>query len=113
MAVRAFIKRFNKKLYDSNDLNETNWSRWYFPLINTDKSLKELDTYMQDCLHYTASETHTKARYNYRYEQMKALGYRNLVNEWTAANTPRRCMAFWRTKSVSSVQSVEKTEFII
>lgn len=82
MAVRAFIKRFNKKLYDSNDPNETNWSRWYFPLINTDKSLKELDAYMQDCLRYTASETHTKARYNYRYGQMKALGYRSLVNEW-------------------------------
>lgn len=82
MAVRAFIKRFNKKLYDSNDPNETNWSRWYFPLINTDTSLKELDAYMQDCLRYTASETHTKARFNYRYEQMKALGYRSLVNEW-------------------------------
>lgn len=82
MAVRAFIKRFNRKLYDSNDPNETNWSRWYFPLINTDKSLKELDAYMQDCLRYTASETHTKARFNYRYEQMKALGYRSLVNEW-------------------------------
>ena len=82
MAVRAFIKRFNRKLYDSNDPNETNWSRWYFPLINTDKSLKELDAYMHDCLRYTASETHTKARFNYRYEQMKALGYRSLVNEW-------------------------------
>ena len=82
MAVRAFIKRFNKKLYDSDDPNETNWSRWYFPLINTDKSLKELDAYMQECLRYTASETHTKARFNYRYAQMKALGYRSLVNEW-------------------------------
>ena len=82
MAVRAFIKRFNKKLYDSDSPNETNWSRWYFPVINTDKSLKEIDTYMQDCLRYTASETHTKARFNYRYEQMKALGYRSLVNEW-------------------------------
>ena len=82
MAVRAFIKRFNKKLYDSNAPNETNWSRWYFPLINTDKSLKEIDAYMQECLRYTASETHTKARFNYRYTQMKALGYRCLVNEW-------------------------------
>ena len=82
MAVRAFIKRFNKKLYDSDDPNETNWSRWYFPVINTDKSLKELDAYMQDCLRYTASETHTKARFNYRYTQMKTLGYRSLVNEW-------------------------------
>jgi hypothetical protein len=82
MAVRAFIKRFNKKLYDSDDPNETNWSRWYFPVINTDRSLKEIDAYMQECLRYTASETHTKARFNYRYAQMKALGYRSLVNEW-------------------------------
>ena len=82
MAVRAFIKRFNRKLYDSDDPNETNWSRWYFPVINTDRSLKEIDAYMQECLRYTASETHTKARFNYRYSQMKALGYRCLVNEW-------------------------------
>ena len=52
------------------------------PVINTDKSLKEIDAYMQDCLRYTANETHTKARFNYRYEQMKALGYRSLVNKW-------------------------------
>ena len=82
MAVRAFIKRFNKKLYDSDDPNETNWSRWYFPVINTDKSLKEIDAYMQECLRYTAVEKHTKARFNFRYAQKKALGYRSLVNEW-------------------------------
>lgn len=82
MAVRAFIKRFNRKLYDSNDPNETNWSRWYFPVINTDSSLREIDSYMQDCLRYTACEKHTKARFKYRYDQMKALGYRSLVNEW-------------------------------
>ena len=82
MAVRAFIKRFNRKLYHSDDPNETNWSRWYFSVINTDKSLKEIDAYIQDCLRYTASETHTKARFNNRYEQLKALGYRSLVNVW-------------------------------
>ena len=60
MGVRAFIKRFNRKLYDSDAPNETNWSRWYFPVINTDKSLKELDTYMQECLRYTASKTHKR-----------------------------------------------------
>ena len=51
-------------------------------MINTDKSLKELDTYMQECLRDTASETHTNARFNCRYEQMKALGYHSLVSEW-------------------------------
>ena len=51
-------------------------------MINTDKSLKELDTYMQECQRDTASETHTNARFNYRYSQMKAVGYRSLVDKW-------------------------------
>ena len=61
MAVRAFIKYFNRKLYTSESASEVNWSWWYFPLITTDRSLKQIDAYMQDCLRYTASETHTKA----------------------------------------------------
>ena len=82
MAVRAFVKHFNKRLYTSEDPHEINWSRWYFPLINTDKSLKEIDAYMQDCIRYIATETRTKSRFNFRYEQMKSLGYRSLVHEW-------------------------------
>lgn len=82
MAVRAFIKHFNRRLYTSEDPHEINWSRWYFPLINTDKSLKVIDAYMQDCIRYIATETHAKSRYNFRYDQMKSLGYRSLVHEW-------------------------------
>ena len=82
MAARAFVKYFNKRLYTSEDPHEINWSRWYFPLINTDKSLKVLDAYMQDCIRYIVTESRTKSRYNFRYEQMKALGYRSLVHEW-------------------------------
>lgn len=82
MAVRAFIKYFDRKLYHSDDPHEINWSRWYFPLINTDRSLKEIDAYMQDCIRYIATGKHTKARFNFRYDQMKALGMQTLVNRW-------------------------------
>jgi retron-type reverse transcriptase len=82
MAARAFVKYFNKRLYTSEDPHEINWSRWYFPLINTDRSLKVLDAYMQDCIRYIVTESRTKSRYNFRYEQMKDLGYRSLVHEW-------------------------------
>lgn len=81
-AVKAFIKKFNKKLYGNADDNGITWSRWYFPVINTDKSLKVLDNYMQDCIRYIASGNYSKSRYNFRYEDMKKLGYISLVNEF-------------------------------
>ena len=55
MAARAFIKHFNRKLYTSECSSEVNWSWWYFPLITTDKSLTEIDAYMQDCVRYIAT----------------------------------------------------------
>ena len=82
MAAKAFIKHFNKKLYTSESNSEVNWSWWYFPLITTDRSLKQIDSYMQDCVRYIATGKMTKARFNFRYEQMKELGILSLVNMW-------------------------------
>lgn len=82
MAARAFIKHFNKKLYTSESNSEVNWSWWYFPLITTDKSLKKIDAYMQDCVRYVATGSRTKSRFNFTYDQMKELGLETLVNKW-------------------------------
>lgn len=82
MAAKAFIKHFNKKLYTSENRSEVNWSWWYFPLITTDKSLKEIDAYMQDCVRYVATGSRTKSRFNFTYDQMKVLGLETLVNKW-------------------------------
>ena len=82
MAARAFIKHFNKKLYTSESSSEINWSWWYFPLITTDKSLKVIDSYMQDCVRFIATGSRTKSRYNFTYSQMKGLGLQSLVNKW-------------------------------
>ena len=85
MAARAFIKYFNRKLYTSESTSEVNWSWWYFPLITTDKSLKQIDAYMQDCIRYVATGKRTKARYSFKYDQMKDLGMMTLVNQWYKA----------------------------
>ena len=53
-----------------------------FPVITTTKSLHEIDLYAQDLLRFLISGTHTKSRFNVRYEDLKALGYRSLVNEY-------------------------------
>ena len=87
MAARAFIKHFNKKLYTCDDRSEINWSLWYFPLITTDKSLRIIDRYMQDCIRYIATGSRTKSRFDFRYEQMKDLGYCSLVNKWYSYKT--------------------------
>lgn len=81
-AAKAFIRIFNRKLLECSEDNELCWGKWFFPLINTDVSLKEIDAYAQECVRFLISGTRTKARFNVRYEDMKALGYRSLVNEY-------------------------------
>lgn len=81
-AARAFIRIFSRKLFGSPYANDLCWSLWYFPVINTDKSLKQTDRYAQDCVRYLISGKRTKSRYNVRYSDMKKLGLPSLVNEY-------------------------------
>ncbi len=83
-AAAAFVRIFNRKLLEGPDDNELTWSRWFFSVINTTESLREIDAYAQDCLRYLVSGTRTKARYNVRYENLKRLGYRSLVHAYYA-----------------------------
>lgn len=81
-AACAFIRVFNRKLLESPRDNELSWSNWFFPVINTTESLHAIDQCAQDCLRYIISGKHTKGRFNVRYEDLKALGYRSLVNAY-------------------------------
>ncbi|MBQ7416171.1 MAG: hypothetical protein IJW14_03930 [Oscillospiraceae bacterium] len=81
-AIRAYIRHFNRKFYDNPRHHEVTWCRWYFPTITTSASLSILDAYSVECIRFIATGKHTKANYNLRYEEIKALGYRNLVNAY-------------------------------
>lgn len=81
-AARAFVKRFNTKLYDNPVFSELTWTRWFFPVINTSSTLRKTDEYMIDCIRYLATGKRTKSRYNFTYDDIKALGYRSLVHEY-------------------------------
>lgn len=86
-AAKAFLRVFNSKLFGAGtdgeiDDHDLTWSEWYFPLITTEKSLHEIDAYAQDCIRYLISGTHTKARFNVRYPDLKRIGYRSLVNAY-------------------------------
>ena len=79
-AAAAFIRIFNRKLFENPGDSELSWCRWFFSVINTTDSLHEIDLYAQDCLRFLISGKRTKSRYNVRYEDLKKLGYRSLVN---------------------------------
>ena len=81
-AAKAFIRIFNRKLLEGPVNNELTWSHWFFSVINTSDSLREIDLYAQDCIRYLMYGKHTKARFNTRYDDMKKLGYRNLVHAY-------------------------------
>lgn len=83
-AAAAFIRIFNHKLLEVNEDSDLTWSLWFFPVITTPKSLHVIDLYAQDLLRYLVSGTHTKSRYNVRYDDLKELGYKSLVNEYYA-----------------------------
>ena len=81
-AAAAFIRIFNRKLFEAGADNQLSWAYWYFPIINTDQSLRQIDRYSQDCLRWLISGRRTKARFNVTYSRLKALGYRSCVNEY-------------------------------
>ena len=79
-AAKAFVRSFRRKLFDNDCEHELTWTRWYFPLITTDASLRVLDQYAQQCIRYLVTGKHTKAAFNCRYGDIKELGYVSLVN---------------------------------
>lgn len=91
--AKAFIRTFHRKLLESPVENDLSWSYWYFSTLTVTDSLHVIDLYAQECIRTLLTGTHTKARYNSRYEDLKALGYQTLVNayyEFSKELTPQR-----------------------
>lgn len=83
-AAKGFIKAMNYKFFAKEDGTEFTWSRWFFPNLTTDYSLKVIDAYMQQYIRYCVTGRHYKGNYRITYEQMKGWGYRSLVAEYYA-----------------------------
>ena len=90
-AAKAFIRVFNRKLFECPGDNKLSWAGWYFPVIGTDESLKLVDRYAQELLRSLITGTKTKARFNARYEDLKRLGYKSLVHEYYAFRQSSPC----------------------
>jgi len=82
-ALKVMNKKFNQKFYGYNNEKEFTWSKWFFPLINTDEGLKEVDSYMQQYLRYIVTGKHNKKNYEAAdYSYLKKCNYKPLVSEY-------------------------------
>ena len=80
--LKVMIKKFDKKFFGLEE-SELSWKYWFFPTINTDKGLKEVDTYMQERLRYLVTGRYNKKNFEeVPYERLKECGYRSLVHEF-------------------------------
>lgn len=75
-----FIKKLNNKFYGKiQEINTLCWSKWFFPLINTSKTLEVVDKYIQDRLRYCVTGRYTKLNYKIvPYSLLKYLEYKPL-----------------------------------
>jgi len=81
-ALLTINKKFNKKFFGKNE-KELSWKHWYFPTINTSKSLKIIDNYMQQQQRYLITGKHNKKNYEkVPYNLLKKCNYISLVNEY-------------------------------
>ena len=81
-AAKVVIRIFNMKYFDTAEMMDFTWSRWFFPVLTTDRSLKILDAYLVNELRYIHSGRHYKGNYAVTYEHLKELGFLSLVNEY-------------------------------
>jgi len=78
--LRHFISRINRKMYGI-DAQENNlcWAHWFFPVINTHKSLEILDRYIQERLRFSITGKNNKHNFGrVPYKTLKSLSYKPL-----------------------------------
>ena len=82
-AMASLIRHFNFKFFETEeDPDSLNWTRWFFPLINSVDGLREIDNYFQQNLRYLSTGKLSKANYRIRYVTLKRLDYRSLMHEY-------------------------------
>ena len=81
-AANALIRYLNNKFYHNAIRGEITWCRWYFPLITTDDRIRRIDEYAVQNIRYLYTGKHGKKNYDLKYESIKEMGYRSLVNNF-------------------------------
>jgi hypothetical protein len=81
-AGRVLVRVFNNKFFKTTNTKDLSWCKWFFPIINTSETLKQIDSYLVQYIRFLYSGKTNKKNYNLTYNQIKTLGYKSLVNEY-------------------------------
>ena len=82
VTLKAMNRKFNKKFY-GKQTTDLSWQYWFFPTINTSKSLKIIDEYMQQWQRYIVTGKHNKLNYKkVPYAYLKECNYIPLVHAY-------------------------------
>ncbi|MEM4368657.1 MAG: reverse transcriptase domain-containing protein, partial [Candidatus Anstonellales archaeon] len=80
-----FIKKLNKKFYGNleKEDNKFCWAQWFLPLLNTHKSLKSIDAFVQEKIRFLTSGKYRKKNYKIMpYNKIQKLGYLPLTKAY-------------------------------
>lgn len=82
-AVHCFLVRMDQRFFGWERNSKKCWTHWYFPMINTDESLKVIDHQIQYWVRYIITGKHIKGNaYRISYGDLKKYGYRTLVSRF-------------------------------
>ncbi|AMK13759.1 reverse transcriptase [methanogenic archaeon mixed culture ISO4-G1] len=82
-SVHCFLTRMDQRFFGWEKNSKACWTHWYFPLINTDKSLKIIDNQIQEWCRFIVTGKHVKGNlYCVSYQYLKGMGYQTLVNRF-------------------------------
>ncbi len=81
-AGKVLIRVFNRKFFKTSNTKDLSWCKWFFPIINTTSTLKQIDAYLVQYIRYLNSGKTTKQNFNITYNQIKEMGFKSLVNEY-------------------------------
>ena len=69
-------------MYGANlDENDLCWARWFFPLLNDTETLREIDSFVQEKLRFSATGKYSKKNYKaVNYDMLKKFNYLPLTS---------------------------------
>lgn len=82
-AIELYMNFINRHFFgDENKDNEINWTAWAFGVIDKIDTLKKLDNCVQKGIRSIITKKKSKVKYKIKYDDIKKLGYTNLVHSY-------------------------------
>jgi RNA-directed DNA polymerase len=84
--ARQAVRRLNRRLFGvGGRAADFTWASWFFPVLSTDSTLRQIDALIQDQLRFAVTGVHTRRNFrDVSYERLRGAGYVPLVSAYHA-----------------------------